>query len=162
MKPGKHRSLLWICFICYSIALFSILFFRTDYGRIDFSDYPYWHRIRDKINLVPFVSIAEQLRSIFGDGRYTRPVALRNLAANMVLFAPMGLLLPMLFQRLRQLQVCIAVWCGLILSIEVLQLLTLQGSFDIDDVILNTIGFVIGYGIYALVQWLLAYIRKEK
>ena len=162
MGQKKHRRMLWICFLCYSIALFLILFLRTDYGRINFSDYPYWHRIRDKINLIPFVSIAEQLRSIFGGGLYTRPVAIRNLAANMALFAPMGLFLPMLFQKLRRLPACIAVWFGVILSIEVIQLLTLQGSLDVDDVILNTMGFAIGYAIYALVQWLVLHIRKEK
>lgn len=36
------------------------------------------------------------------------------------------------------------------LTIEVIQLLTKVGCFDVDDMILNTLGAALGYGIYAV------------
>ncbi len=36
------------------------------------------------------------------------------------------------------------------LTIEVIQLITKVGCFDVDDMILNTLGAALGYGIYAV------------
>lgn len=159
MSIFKQRRLLWCFFIGYCIVLFAILFGRNDYAYVNFSRYPYWHRVLDKINLIPLVSIWEQLRSIFDSGSYTRPVALRNLAANVLLFAPMGLFLPMLWEKLRRFRANIKMWFLMIMMIEIVQLLTLQGSFDIDDIILNTVGFLAGFCVYLILNY---FIREEK
>jgi glycopeptide antibiotics resistance protein len=37
-----------------------------------------------------------------------------------------------------------------VLVLETLQLLLRRGSFDIDDFILNSLGFFIGYGLYRI------------
>ena len=57
----------------------------------------------------------------------------------------MGVFLPLLWDRFRQFAFCIKSGFGIILIVELIQLFSLQGSFDIDDIVLNGFGFVIGY-----------------
>ena len=38
------------------------------------------------------------------------------------------------------------------LSVECIQLITKTGCFDVDDIFLNTIGGILGYQVYALMQ----------
>ena len=97
----RFRKFLFWCFAAYCAVLFAILFLRGLGGHYDFDRYPYWDRILDKINLIPFATIREQMNYITSSV-YNRRVAIRNLAANLMLFVPMGFFLPMLFQRLRR------------------------------------------------------------
>jgi glycopeptide antibiotics resistance protein len=72
--------------------------------------------------------------------------AVTQLGGNLALFAPLGILLPVLVSRLRG-PLRLALVCGLIsLAVETTQGFVVQGrAFDIDDVILNTIGVVLAY-----------------
>jgi glycopeptide antibiotics resistance protein len=72
--------------------------------------------------------------------------AVTQLGGNLMLFAPLGILLPVVFSRLRG-PLRLAIVCGLIsFMVEVTQGFAVQGrAFDIDDVILNTIGVVLAY-----------------
>ncbi|GAA0314570.1 VanZ family protein [Actinoallomurus spadix] len=72
--------------------------------------------------------------------------AVVEIGGNLALLMPLGVLLPILFDRLRGL-VRLTLAAALIsLAIEVVQGLVLTGrSFDVDDVILNTVGAVIAY-----------------
>ena len=158
MYKHKYRRLLLGCFGYYCLALVFILFLRSLGGHYDFERYPYWQRLLDRMNLVPFATIREQLNFVVSS-TYNRRTALRNLAANTLLFAPMGLFLPLLWSKLRHLGKCLRLWIGMILTIELIQLLTLQGSFDIDDVILNTLGFLGGFLTHKLLNILM---KEEK
>ena len=158
MSKQKYRRFLYACFGGYCLALVCILFLRGLGGHYDFEGYPYWQRLLDRMNLVPFSTIREQLDYI-ASSTYNRRTALRNLAANALLFVPMGLFLPLLWASMRKFRRCALLWFPMILSIELLQLLTLQGSFDIDDVILNTLGFFIGYGVFQIIN---CFFREEK
>ena len=153
----RFRRFLFWCFAAYAAALFAILFLRSLGGHPDFAGYPYWERLRDSVNLIPLVTIREQVN--FGTGVYGRRTALRNLAANLLLFVPMGLFLPLLWPKLRHLGKCLGLWIGMIPTVELVQLLTLQGSFDIDDVILNTLGFLGGFVVFKLLNILM---KEEK
>ena len=72
-----------------------------------------------------------------------------NSLGNMLLFIPVGLLVP-------EIADCRKLWktagLGSVFSffIETIQLLTSRGCFDPDDLILNTMGTAIGYGLYCL------------
>ena len=158
MSRFNFRRFIYWCFIVYCVMVFSVLFLRGIGGDYDFSSYPYWKRVMDRTNLVPFATIGEQLGSI-ANSIYNRRVAIRNLLANLLLFVPMGLYLPLRWNKLRQFGKCLWVWLGLILIIEIIQVLTLQGSFDIDDVILNTLGFFIGYGLFVILS---LFVREER
>jgi len=67
--------------------------------------------------------------------------------ANILLFIPIGFLLPLSVKKMPLL------WgVGFSAAIELMQLITCRGTCEIDDVISNTIGLVIGYGVFMLIQ----------
>ena len=69
-----------------------------------------------------------------------------NLFGNLAMLFPFGLLLPLLVPSMRRLLQFVYTLLICNLSIEVLQYITNFGSFDIDDIILNCSGGLIGYG----------------
>ena len=68
------------------------------------------------------------------------------------MFIPLGFLLPCLWPRLRSFGRFLPAIVAIIVVIELTQLFTLLGSCDIDDLLLNTIGAVIGFGLLRLVD----------
>lgn len=75
-------------------------------------------------------------------------IAVTNLLANLLMFVPMGMALPVLFEeKFNKLWKVVAFVILLVIVIEVVQFLTFSGSADIDDLILNTVGAIVGYGI---------------
>ena len=78
--------------------------------------------------------------------------ALLNLIGNTAMFLPLGIVWPAVFKKLNTHGKVILAGFGVSLTIEVLQLPFFGRSTDIDDLILNTLGFLIGYGIYLLVR----------
>ena len=98
-------------------------------------------------NLVPFREIRRYLQYPKVLGTYA---VVTNLVGNIVGFLPFGSILPVLKRNMRNF------WKILLLSfefsamIEVTQLITKVGSFDVDDIILNTLGGVLGYGIFCI------------
>lgn len=78
--------------------------------------------------------------------------ALLNLIGNTTMFIPLGIVWPVVFKRLNSHGKIIAAGFGVSLVIEVLQLPFFDRASDVDDLILNTLGFLMGYGIYLLVK----------
>ena len=60
----------------------------------------------------------------------------------------MGIFLPLLFKKQNKLKKFILTNIAIILAIESLQFLSLSGHFDIDDLILCTLGMMLFYVIY--------------
>jgi glycopeptide antibiotics resistance protein len=117
-----------ILLLLYSIALFILLFLRP-------SD-----QIYQSINLVPFSTITFYLY-----GNVNGLISFYNLAANIGLFIPFGIFLKMKERTIFQLVYIPILFISLI---ELLQYFTARGSLDIDDLILNVLGFFIGYLLY--------------
>jgi glycopeptide antibiotics resistance protein len=137
MRASIVRALPQAAFAGYVAAvLYAVLFSYSFHG--------YYRDIWDSVNLVPFGTIYELARP----EHLTQ--AIRQLAGNVVMFVPFGLLLPMASPRFRTLPRL--AFAGMLASagIELLQLiLGLTGliarSVDIDDVILNTLGAAVGF-----------------
>lgn len=74
--------------------------------------------------------------------------ARRNLIGNVVLFMPLGVLVP--FSTKRDISIRGTMAAGFVasLSLEVAQLATGLGVFDVDDLILNTLGAALGWLLY--------------
>ena len=68
---------------------------------------------------------------------------------NVVMFLPLGFLIPTIWEELGKLRYILAAGCGFSVLIEVSQILSLRGT-DVDDVMMNTLGAVLGYGLYRL------------
>ena len=84
-----------------------------------------------------------------GDVRVTNWTSLEGIILNVLLFVPLGYLFPILFPHLRWWQM-ILFGLAFSLTIELLQLITRLGYADIDDLINNPLGAVIGFLCYKL------------
>ena len=85
---------------------------------------------------------------------------LLNVIGNVAMFIPSGIVLPIIYKRLDSFIKVILVGGGISLCIEMIQLPFRVRASDIDDLILNTVGVMLGYGIYALVRCLKRTKRK--
>ena len=70
--------------------------------------------------------------------------------ANAIVFAPLGVFLPYVFKK-KSIWCDVAVCFGVSLAIELVQLFTLIGNFATADLIMNTVGYFIGFAFYKLV-----------
>ncbi len=96
-----------------------------------------------RLHLLP---LAELVR--YGDLRHH----IWNVGGNIAMFLPSGLLLPLLYEKLNGFWKTVAVGAGISLCVELLQLPFASRATDIDDLILNAVGVMLGYGIYALLR----------
>ena len=96
-----------------------------------------------RLNFVPFVNLMDY---------EIRREALLNVIGNSFLFLPVGIVFPSVYKKLDTHWKVIAAGVGTSLSIEILQLLFFDRVTDIDDLILNSAGYLLGYGIYLLVK----------
>lgn len=76
-----------------------------------------------------------------------------NVIGNCLWFIPLGILLPAIYKNYRG-YLWRVVFIGMVTSstIEILQYVLCTGVTDIDDVICNTIGTAMGYGIWVLID----------
>ena len=77
---------------------------------------------------------------------------LLNVIGNVAMFIPSGIVLPIIYKRLDSFVKVILVGGGISLCIEIIQLPFSVRASDVDDLILNTVGVIIGYGIYDLIR----------
>lgn len=70
-----------------------------------------------------------------------------NVFGNIIMFTPFGFL-GIVFPKLNDFKTLIINFLSVIIIIESLQYFTRLGVFDIDDIILNTIGVAIGFLVY--------------
>lgn len=74
-----------------------------------------------------------------------------NLVGNVVVFIPFGFLLPYVQEKCRRLPILLLNAFIFVLGIEVFQLFSAFGAFDVDDILLNCVGAVFGWFLY--IQW---------
>ena len=74
--------------------------------------------------------------------------SMENLAGNIVVFLPLGVLLPCLQAPCKKLLQMLLNVLVFVMGIEIFQLLSTFGVFDVDDILLNTIGAVLGWSLY--------------
>ena len=147
MKFWQRKSVLRFAFIGYCILMLWLLFIRSR----DITVTDYWLQVAQRINLVPFASIGSMLRNLRENPRWdVLWVVVYNLGGNIGMFLPLGMLLPALFPGPRRFGKCMLTVAAIMTTVEILQLLTLRGFCETDDVFLNLIGACIGYGFWKL------------
>lgn len=92
-------------------------------------------------NFIPFKTIGYYL--FLAEVNFN--IRLNNLVGNVVSFIPFGFLFPFLFKKLLSFKKIIAYTLCLSIGFEIFQLTFSFGSFDVDDLILNTVGGALGY-----------------
>jgi glycopeptide antibiotics resistance protein len=144
----SFRNLTWMVFVLYACILVKMILFKRPPG------YYLNHFLRNydwdmivynfkRANLVPFKTIL-----LFIKSRLAMRDIVGNLLGNILGFIPFGILVPMLFKQIATLRNVLIGALLLSLIFEVIQLIFVLGSFDVDDLLLNTIGAAIGYYIY--------------
>ena len=137
----KKRSLLkWVCFLAYLLFLSYLLFYSVRFGRTEHEEYRY--------NLTMFQEIMRYYNLGIRTGNWN--LFVMNVFGNICVFMPIGMFLPSLFSRCKNLLLTTVLSLEISLCVEVIQLLTKVGSFDVDDLLLNTLGGICGYIIYSI------------
>lgn len=113
--------------------------------------YDYSEQIKQNTNLIPFITIKRYITLI----QYTSNIllvkhAIVNLLGNIIMFVPLGVFLPIIYKKARNYLIFLFFIIVSISFIEVVQLFTLLGSCDIDDLIFNTFGATVGYIFYLI------------
>lgn len=129
-----------LLFVVYFAILFYFLFFSERMGRT-YSEREYHY------NLVPLKEISRFLT--YRESLGMRAVLL-NIVGNVAAFVPFGIFLPVFSTRCRKIRMTVYYSFELSLLVELLQLVTRVGSFDVDDLILNTLGGMVGFLLYLL------------
>ena len=146
MKKKRYpkSTPLWrFLFVVYVAILLWLLFDRPD--RLG-SDLSYADQMRQSMNLIPFHTIGSYWHVV--KRMDFSPIFLHciiNLGGNIFLFIPIGYFLPRLWPSLRKFFPFLLTCVLAITLVELLQLVTLLGSLDIDDLILNLFGMLLGY-----------------
>ncbi len=142
-----QKHLIPICIlVAYSAILVKIMVFRDipvirighlmlNFGGAD---------ANGQANFVPFKTI---LSYLLGEKGWI--IVGINLVGNIVLLIPVGFLVPFIYRKMTwQKSLILAVAIPLV--IEGLQVVLRLGIFDIDDVILNGLGIMIGYWVFRI------------
>lgn len=124
-----------VLFILYIILLAYFLFFSERYGRTIVSN-----EYRYNLTVLKEVRRFITYRELIGFESFVV-----NIFGNIFAFAPFGFVLPIISYKNRKFWNIALLSLEFSLTIELIQLLFKVGIFDVDDIIMNTIGGMIGY-----------------
>ncbi len=143
-KKRINRIVGRVLLVAYVALLIFFVFFSDELGR------KMGTGVR-RMNTHPFNEIKRfwAMRYTYG-WKYT----LMNIGGNILIFVPFGFLIPMSSKNKITRNFFIVTLLAIMFSgaIEVIQIITKVGAFDIDDIILNTAGAIIGYIVYAIAK----------
>lgn len=129
MYQGKLRNITMKLLACYTVVILFFMFIAFDRVDKDLSDFAY----NFTLSYIPL----------------SFPPRLIDLG-NLIAFIPFGLVIPLLFRT--GFARFILSFIAIISILELLQMLTRLGSFDINDIILNTIGAAVGFCAQRLIR----------
>ncbi|WP_377891579.1 VanZ family protein [Alkalihalobacillus sp. R86527] len=139
MRRGSTLAL----FIYLGALVYSTLFI--------YNYYPYGK----SVNLVLFDSI----KLMWESGSYW--LIIKNIIGNILLFMPLGFLVPLVHRKCRSFFVIALIGFTISTMIELLQYLAAHRIFDIDDILLNGLGAVVGYGVYRVSLWIYKKVKRK-
>lgn len=84
---------------------------------------------------------------------YDRPELLVENIMNVIVFIPVGMMLGSLLRVKGSCLIVLLIGCSISVTIETLQFCFMKGFSEVDDVMHNTLGCLIGYGIYAIARY---------
>lgn len=130
------RTIYYIIFALYLASVYAVVGLPSiNYIRFDFT-----------IDVIPFIPMASDIK---------------NSILNIILFIPFGIALPFLWKKFSSLKQVILFSLGMSLLIEILQILTFRAT-DINDLITNTVGAILGYLILKILNRKRQFISLDK
>lgn len=144
-----QREMLLNIFAVYFVSLLSITLFPIDiiWGEVV-------EKFRPAVNIIPFVDIITDFPRTQFSLAYKIKFLIKNLAGNLLLLLPIGIFLPILWIKARNFWKTVIIGASISFLIELLQYVLAYLGYgrgratDIDDLILNTLGVIIGYVIF--------------
>lgn len=140
----KRELQLMLVYICIIVV---VRYTFCPFGKVDGKIQPLIFDVAKmlppRINLVPLVHLLDY--AIAGE-------ATLNIVGNTTMFIPIGIIFPIVYTKLNTHAKVIAAGVGFSLCIEILQIPFYDRVSDVDDLILNSVGFLSGYGIYLLIK----------
>ena len=148
----KRQKMGWVLFILYLCLLAYFMFFSESFGRTD-TDRGYQY------NLVPFKEITRYFRhyDVLGPTLF-----MINMIGNVAAFMPFGFFLPIISRRSKKWYNTVMFGFVFSLMLETLQLVFKVGSFDVDDMFLNTLGAAAGFYIHGAAHYIRILIRYRR
>lgn len=143
-----------IYFLIYSITICTLTLFDEVFGRQGIVIIKWNRELLDlytkySFNIVPFKTI-----NLFLSGYLKGIVSFKNFSmnvfGNLFIFMPYGIFLPLLFKKQGKFKNFFITITLSVVIIELLQFITMSGSCDIDDLILNVTGAVIIFFIFKI------------
>lgn len=153
-QEKRFRALGKVLFVLYIAFLIYFLCFAEWYGRVGVME-EYRYNLELFKEIKRFIEYREELGAF---------AVFTNLFGNILIFIPYGFFVAMA-SRYRGFFKTFFYSFGLSLGVEVFQLITRVGSFDVDDILLNTLGGVLGYMIFLIFHIITRrkrYVRKRK
>ncbi|MCW3117322.1 MAG: hypothetical protein JWM28_1404 [Chitinophagaceae bacterium] len=142
------RIVTWILFVLCMMVLVRYILFKggVDNFKMYLSHYDSRATVKTglrRANFTPFASL-----KYFYSVRKRYSYVAKNILGNIMGFIPLGVLFPVLFVSLQRVWKTVALVFLISLLFETIQLMTNLGVFDVDDLLLNTVGGAIGYLFY--------------
>ncbi|MEC3618680.1 VanZ family protein [Bacillus subtilis] len=151
-----YKHIVILCLLVYFFNLISVTLFPIPIDAVlikDIKDDTYIPFVSGN-NFIPFYFLLD----IYHEG--LQYYVIRSIGGNLILLLPVGLLFPLLFAKLNNVKRILLTGFFISLFIELIQLTfsvyirTIYRSFDVDDLILNTLGTLIGYWFFYILRML--------
>lgn len=128
----KRKMLLYSITICYAVIVLGAVFLNRGgiYGVANLHLFSSYKEAYHKMEMTLF----------------------RNNILNILLFMPLGFLLPVYTDKLKKIYKVVPIGFLISLVIETIQYITKMGIFEIDDIFNNTVGVLLGYCILMLLD----------
>ncbi|MBQ7956335.1 MAG: VanZ family protein [Lachnospiraceae bacterium] len=150
-KPKFESVFIKILFVIYILILLKAVVFKMPYDHmktlIDSWNLQVIQSGIEHANFTPFRTMDMYIR-YWNRGLHS----FENLIGNVVIFVPLGFLLPATWKMPGNVFFCMLYGAMAVLGIETFQLLSGFGAFDVDDIILNCVGIFAGYVIYIVIS----------
>ena len=131
-------------FLVFSLTLFDDIYNRNGLVLIDWDKELLKRYLDTSFNIVPFKTI-----KLFINGYINGFVSIKsfciNILGNLFAFMPCALFIPILFKKINKYYKFLIILIISVVIIEILQFITMSGSCDIDDLILNITGATVAY-----------------
>ncbi|MBQ3488414.1 MAG: VanZ family protein [Clostridia bacterium] len=142
-----RKKALKLLFGIYCAVMLALLFWRTP----EQGPGTYWDKVLGLLNPRPYETIRHFIRLLSHRSPTFALLAAANLFGNILMFVPLGLFLPSFWPRLARWWKTLLVSAGIIIAVEVTQMLTLLGYCDIGDLTLNLLGTAMGYCLFLII-----------
>ena len=148
-QSRRARRTRWVLFVFYLLLLGWVVLLKSGFAigvPMNEGDYAQALSFRwQYANRVPFRTISSYLR-VWGQS-----YAVQNLVGNVIAFMPLGAGYLLLSRRRPRAIWALCIGLAVSLAFELIQLFAGIGSFDVDDLILNALGTMLGYaGMWAV------------